>query len=858
MKRWRRFTKRVSKFTKQPRLARYYLITAVSVLIVSTIAWAWVGSFIELGNADQLANTFITQHLSTALFPDQHTFLFKLPFFWLVNMLGATPFAFCFVTILVTLLTVSLFAVILYKIEKRPLYIGTIFLALALVLMMVPAQSYAGASLPVNMAMLTTRNLEYILYIVALILILGARRWKSSRLAIAVLVLVALFASDKLFLSISIGSAILLCIISLFWHRTLLRSLALKWFTVSIIGAVGATLLLFGLSSIGWLQSVGQGSVGPYGLVHDVKSFIQAVVYAILSLLTNFGANPGFDGRTIPSLITLGLGRLSSPLIIVYAMTIIIFICVVIATTRIIKDELKKITRKKKEVPVGFGLTLMLVVSTTTALGLYTISNHYYPVDSRYVSIALFAGFVGVTSYGKTVRKLYRNPLFFSGIVLVMGIILSSIFLSTNLYQQNQATNNITQRNKLIAQTLKLHPVDTLLGDYWRVMPIKLTTPNSRQIIDPLASCSTVRQSLTNTAWIKGDTARSFAYLLTLGPISQNFGACTLAQVIAAYGKPDSSVVISGTEKEPQEVLLFYNKGVRKITTPTTNTTNLTDTVIPIPLSSLPFTTCKADTVMNIVAHEDDDILFMNPNILHEIKAGNCIRTVYITAGDAGSNGPYWIGRQTGAEAAYASMFGLTDQSWTERRIILSPTETITVANPRGLHNVSLIFMHLPDGSPNGHGFAHSNYESLMKLYNGTIDNISTVDGSSTYTSSDLTNGLQSLINAYKPAKIQSQSIQNGGRYTDHSDHTAVGLFVQRVVAAHNLSNPNQLLDTTYYLGYPIHAMPENVSADDFDAKTKTFLTYSQFDSGSCHSLDECDNAAVYGFYLRRQYTAEQ
>src|SRR5262245_7566617 len=53
-----------------------------------------------------------------------------------------------------------------------------------------------------------------------------------------------------------------------------------------------------------------------------------------------------------------------------------------------------------------------------------------------------------------------------------------------------------------------------------------------------------------------------------------------------------------------------------------------------------------ATSAMAFVAHEDDDLLFLSPDILHAIQAGDtCVRTVYLTAGDAGNDESYWSGR---------------------------------------------------------------------------------------------------------------------------------------------------------------------------------------------------------------------
>nr|OQO23502.1 hypothetical protein B0A51_12418 [Rachicladosporium sp. CCFEE 5018] len=56
-----------------------------------------------------------------------------------------------------------------------------------------------------------------------------------------------------------------------------------------------------------------------------------------------------------------------------------------------------------------------------------------------------------------------------------------------------------------------------------------------------------------------------------------------------------------------------------------------------------------------IVAHQDDDLLFLNPSLLRAVRAGRDIITVYLTAGDAGRPEPYWRGREAGVRAAGAN-----------------------------------------------------------------------------------------------------------------------------------------------------------------------------------------------------------
>ena len=61
-----------------------------------------------------------------------------------------------------------------------------------------------------------------------------------------------------------------------------------------------------------------------------------------------------------------------------------------------------------------------------------------------------------------------------------------------------------------------------------------------------------------------------------------------------------------------------------------------------IPLSYVVLNTTSAAAssssgpTLNVVAHEDDDLLFLSPDLLHVIQAGGSVRTIFVTAGDDG------------------------------------------------------------------------------------------------------------------------------------------------------------------------------------------------------------------------------
>jgi LmbE family N-acetylglucosaminyl deacetylase len=261
---------------------------------------------------------------------------------------------------------------------------------------------------------------------------------------------------------------------------------------------------------------------------------------------------------------------------------------------------------------------------------------------------------------------------------------------------------------------------------------------------------------------------------------------------------------------------------------------------------------------MNVVAHQDDDLLFMNPDLLHHIAAGHCVRTIYMTAGDAGQNSQYWLGRERGSQAAYASLLGIDKKElWVQRTIKLADHEFITVVNPRGNRRISLVFMRLADGNINGKGFGASHHESLASLISNKLPRIQAVDSQSYYTSDQLTGALSLLMKTYQPTEVNTQATTDLGRvFHDHSDHTTAGQYTQRAHQAYMVQATP--VPIHFFVGYPIRGKPENISGEDLRRKEDAFMAYGQFDNGVCHSIAVCERIPTYWSYLHRQYTTEQ
>jgi len=236
---------------------------------------------------------------------------------------------------------------------------------------------------------------------------------------------------------------------------------------------------------------------------------------------------------------------------------------------------------------------------------------------------------------------------------------------------------------------------------------------------------------------------------------------------------------------------------------------------------------CPAGATLNVVAHPDDDLFFLSPDLLHDIAAGRCVRTVYVTAADDNSDASYWRGRERGAQAAYSQMAGARD-SWARSDIRVAG-HLIHLATLADRPSVSLVFMRLPDGFIKGGGGSRNGHESLQKLYTGAIPSIRTVDGQPGYSSAELTATLTALMTTFAPDTIRTLDFVGQFGDGDHSDHHAVAYFAraaqERYPAEHVF---------TGYQAYGIVHTAENVSVADGAAKESAFLAYAPKDASVC------------------------
>ena len=86
---------------------------------------------------------------------------------------------------------------------------------------------------------------------------------------------------------------------------------------------------------------------------------------------------------------------------------------------------------------------------------------------------------------------------------------------------------------------------------------------------------------------------------------------------------------------------------------------------LSIPASVHATPNCSSGSVVNIVAHEDDDLFFVNPKVRQDIDAGKCVESIFLTSGegDRTYRAPYAASREAGIVAAYKQMTGTSTAS---------------------------------------------------------------------------------------------------------------------------------------------------------------------------------------------------
>lgn len=239
---------------------------------------------------------------------------------------------------------------------------------------------------------------------------------------------------------------------------------------------------------------------------------------------------------------------------------------------------------------------------------------------------------------------------------------------------------------------------------------------------------------------------------------------------------------------------------------------------------------CRAGTLVTVVAHLDDDLLFVDPGITDRMQAGWCIVTVHLIGGANSSGFDYVLTRERAIRQTYARMAGVPN-AWTPSTVTIAgkPVFRMTLdAAPR----IELLEMRLPGGQVRGGrvplGLLWDEGETIVS-YPMNADG----SGATRYDRASLIATLGAIL---KPATEIFTLNPDTVPFLEHPDHIYAARITRHVARAFGLAAPIR-----YHLTYITGALPMNVPADKTQRKRDAAATYFALDGG--------DTAQLFGEY---------
>ncbi|MFC6091945.1 PIG-L family deacetylase [Saccharothrix lopnurensis] len=286
---------------------------------------------------------------------------------------------------------------------------------------------------------------------------------------------------------------------------------------------------------------------------------------------------------------------------------------------------------------------------------------------------------------------------------------------------------------------------------------------------------------------------------------------------------------------------------------------------------------------VNVVAHADDDILFLNPDLANAITAGRPNATIFLTAGEAtrpaGPGRPgdppceeckdddeldredYARCRQLGARAAHARMAGVADR-WTEELVVLAFGDrrfTVEVHTLDARPDLRLVFLDLPEFGdvsqdvtvPDGSGNSPPELlgASLNHLWSDRRGSRTIVPSGTRLYGPDtrtwypdrahLVGVLRELFARLRPTVVRTLDADPDPRYEnpewmhDHCDHVICARFTTEAVRGYDGPDGRPVTRLAPYRAYNTQYLQVNLDDTRRKAKKEVFESYDRWDVGT-------------------------
>ena len=239
--------------------------------------------------------------------------------------------------------------------------------------------------------------------------------------------------------------------------------------------------------------------------------------------------------------------------------------------------------------------------------------------------------------------------------------------------------------------------------------------------------------------------------------------------------------------------------------------------------------TCSAGTLVTVVAHLDDDLLFVDPAISERLDAGWCITTVHLIGGANGADFAYVLTRERASRLAYARMAGVPDE-WIESNLTLAGKlvhQMVLKAKPQ----VRLLELRLPGGAVRGGRVPLG----LLWEQHATLSTYPmNADGSvrMKYDRDSLAATLKVIL---APATQIYTLNPDTVPFIEHPDHIYAARITRHVAQTLGTSVP-----IVYHVTYPTGGWPANLPSAEVQRKRDIVASYFSIDgSESSHVFGE-------------------
>ncbi|WP_405691893.1 PIG-L family deacetylase [Streptomyces sp. NBC_00057] len=300
------------------------------------------------------------------------------------------------------------------------------------------------------------------------------------------------------------------------------------------------------------------------------------------------------------------------------------------------------------------------------------------------------------------------------------------------------------------------------------------------------------------------------------------------------------------------------------------------------PTPGLPISASHPALMMQILAHPDDDLYFMNPDTQQALDTGTPLVCVYLTAGEANGinrvpgrplpapdKAAYSSSRHQGLRQAYATLLGLgrfTD--WQKSVIGLHGNHRAEINSlSNGGRKVQLIFINTAMHTSYGRLGLPSLWQDRRLVLPTVVADDSPLTRAGSYTYDGLIDVLVGLFDRFRPSAVHTMDpdpdVQHSSElvrrrdseqqgYSDHPDHTATALFtwtalIRWVAQATEDGGEVPSFATTAFRGYYNRHWPKNLPPAVLAEKASHLVSYGGSIQWRCGNSAGCGDYNVGG-----------